>query len=56
MSKTKSYSFYLDWHSSIEQIEAKTEDEARDILAEKVEKDWERYQPTAFEIHFNEEL
>jgi len=54
IAKTKTYSFYLDWHSSIEQVDAKTKKEAVDILEKKVLDDWERYQPRSFEIHFDE--
>jgi len=51
----KTFSFWLDWHSSIEEVEAETKEEAEQILQDKVLKGYERYVPTEFEIHYNEE-
>jgi|15BtaG_2_1085339.scaffolds.fasta_scaffold43803_2 hypothetical protein len=57
MTKTnkKTFSFFLDWHSSIEEVEAETKEEAEQILQKDVLNNYSKYVPSKFEIHENKE-
>jgi hypothetical protein len=51
--KKKTFSFFLDWHSSIQDVEAETVEEAEQILQKDVLNNYSKYVPSEFEIHNN---